>query len=170
MLIEGNGFVITPIGVESAEAILKVYSRCEDFLAMGPVPTANMQMVLDDLRHSREEGGIFCGIYIGDEMAGIIDFLPDNFDGQPGCAFLSLLMIAEEHRAHGLGRKVVEAVEAEILKNKGITVIRSGVQVNNAPGIGFWTAMGYEIVSGPELMPDTTVAYQLKKEVRSNSI
>lgn len=163
--IQGIDFIVRQVGVESAEAILSVYRRCEDFLALGPVAQASMAMVLDDLKHSREGNGIFCGIYLGDEMAGIVDYVPDNFESQPGCAFLSLLMIAEDHRARGLGRKVVDAVEAEILKNSGITAIRSGVQANNPKAIGFWQRMGYAINGPAELMPDSTAAYPLYKRV-----
>lgn len=161
----GEGFEIRPAGRRDASAILEVYRRCEDFLSLGPVPRASMQMVLDDLLHLRGESGVFCGIYCGREMAGIVDFVPDGFGGKKGIAFLSLLMIAEEYRGKGLGRKVVEAVEAEMLKNGGIREIRSGVQVNNAAGVAFWTKMGYKIVSGPKLLPDRTTVYDLKKEI-----
>jgi ribosomal protein S18 acetylase RimI-like enzyme len=167
MLIRGNGFEILAAGVGEAQDILSVYRRCEDFLALGPEPRASMHMVLEDLRHSREENGVFCGIYAGGEMAGVVDFVPDNYEGEPGTAFLSLLMIASEHRGRGLGRKVVKSVEAEILKNRGIREIRSGVQVNNPGGIAFWTGMGYEIAGGPQLLPDTTTVYHLLKRVSS---
>lgn len=165
MLIQGGTFEIRDIGEEQAEEILCVYRRCEDFLALGPEPRASMAMVLEDLRHSREMGGVFCGIYEGPGMAGIVDFVPDCFEGEPGAAFLSLLMIAGEHRGRGLGRRVVDAVEEEMLKNGGIRVILSGVQVNNPGGIAFWANMGYEIAGGPELLPDRTTVFHLKKTV-----
>ena len=44
-------------------AILHVYQQCEDFLALGPVPTASMEMVLKDIEVSQSEGSRFCGIY-----------------------------------------------------------------------------------------------------------
>jgi ribosomal protein S18 acetylase RimI-like enzyme len=163
LLIRGEGFEIRPAGEEERAAILGVYERCEDFLALGPQPKASMGMVLDDLRHSRAEGGVFCGIFMGGEMAGVVDFVPDGFEGNEGVAFLSLLMISREHRARGLGRRVVEAVEAEMLRGGGIREIRSGVQVNNPAAIAFWTRMGYMIVSGPKAMPDQTTVYDLQK-------
>lgn len=166
MQITGNGFLIRSLGEEDAGAIFDVYRMCEDFLALGPEPHASMRMVLDDLGHSREEGGIFCGIEVSGELVGVVDFVPDNFGGRPGTAFLSLLMIAREHRVKGLGRKVVEALEEEILKNASISEIRSGTQVNNPGGIAFWKRMGYQIVGGPELMPDTTTVYHLLKETK----
>jgi ribosomal protein S18 acetylase RimI-like enzyme len=163
LLIKGEGFEIRPAGEGERAAILGVYGCCEDFLALGPQPEASMAMVLDDMQHSREEGGVFCGIYIGGEMAGVFDFVPDKFEGNEGVAFLSLLMISGEHRNKGLGRKAVEAAEAEILKNGNIREIRSGVQVNNPGGIAFWMRMGYKIVSEPKPMPDRTTIYDLQK-------
>ena len=166
MEFTGAGFSIGPVGEEHAEAILAVYRQCEDFLALGPVATASLEMVREDLRHSREMGGQFCGIYLGGELAGVVDFVPDGFEGERGAAFLSLLMIAQKHRGGGLGRAVVRAVEAEMLKNPQVCVIRSGVQVNNAPAIRFWQAMGYGVDGGPELLPDRTVCYSLRKDVK----
>lgn len=165
MVLRGDGFEIRPVGQADADGILDVYRRCEDFLSLGPVPHASIQMVFDDLQHSHDEGGVFCGIFVGGRMVGVVDYVRDNFGGEKGVAFLSLLMIVEEHRGRGLGRKVVEAVEAEMLTDEGISKIRSGVQVNNAAGIAFWKRMGYRIVSGARAMPDQTTVYDLLKEV-----
>lgn len=165
MLIKADGFEIRSAGEGQAGEILSVYRRCEDFLSLGPEPRASMRMVLQDLRHSREEGGAFCGIYVEASMAGIVDFVPSGFGGKPETAFLSLLMIAADHRGRGLGRRVVEAVEAEIRKNESIMEIRSGVQVNNPAGIAFWTRMGYGICGGPEDLDDGTTVFHLIKRI-----
>ena len=55
-------FVIRPFNNTEADlmAVLEVYRQCEDFLALGPVPTASLEMVQSDLEHSKEEGGVFC--------------------------------------------------------------------------------------------------------------
>jgi ribosomal protein S18 acetylase RimI-like enzyme len=63
---------------------------------------------------------------------------------------------------------VVEAVEKEIRKEPGITVIHSGVQVNNPQAIKFWQRRGYRIVSGPKLHPDQTTAFDLRKDLNKN--
>lgn len=166
MRIRGEGFEIRSVDEREAGAILGVYRQCGDFLSICPVPTASMDMVLEDLRHSRGEGGVFCGIYVGEEMAGVIDFVPEGFGGMPGTAFLSLLMIAAGHRGRGLGRGAVRAVEAELLKNPGIAEIRLGAQADNAGGLAFWKRMGYAICGGPKRLPDTTVCYDFVKTVR----
>lgn len=176
MRIETNTFIIRSLEPTQAEldAVLEVYRQCEDFLALGPVPKASMEMVLADLALSKKEGGTFCGIYARstdpstpEQMLGIVDFLPTGFEHDPRCADLALLMIAAPYRDQGLGAAVVQAVEAEICRVGRAREIHSGVQVNNPGGIRFWQRMGYIIVTGAELMPDGTTAYQLRKDVPS---
>jgi ribosomal protein S18 acetylase RimI-like enzyme len=165
MVIQGKYFTIKNVDVNDIDAIFEVYKQCEDFLALGPVPNASKQMILDDFKISEEEGGTFCGIFINDEMVGVVDFVLSNFDGKPNNAFLSLLMISKCHRRKGIGKDIVKAVEMEILKNHSIESILAGVQTNNEPAIAFWQEMGYKVVSGPELLPDTTIVFGLKKDI-----
>lgn len=150
------------------DAILNVYRQCEDFLALGPVSTASKEMVMQDLAFSEQAGGVFCGIHDDNgKMIGVLDYVPGHFEGDPGCAFLELLMIASPARKQGIGKAVVEAFENEIRKNKDITSIRSGVQVNNPDAIKFWLGCGFRIVSGPTLMPDQTTVYGLQKDIHN---
>jgi len=165
VVIQGKYFTIRDVNENDIDEIFNVYKECEDFLSLGPVPIASKQMILDDFKISREEGGIFCGIFVNGEMVGVADFVLSNFDGNPSNAFLSLLMISECQRRKGIGRDVVESIEAEILKNHSIKTILAGVQTNNKNAVAFWNKMGYKIVSGPELMPDTTIVFRLKKDI-----
>jgi ribosomal protein S18 acetylase RimI-like enzyme len=98
-------------------------------------------------------------------MAGIVDYIPSGFEGDPGTAFLELLMIARPFRRQGLGKAAVEAVESEIRKDSRVKAIKSGVQVNNPEAIRFWERMGYRITSGPRHHPDLTTGYDLIKEL-----
>jgi hypothetical protein len=87
-MIQDSSFEIRPITQDDLAAVLDVYRQCEDFLALGPVPIASMEMVLSDVEHSQREGGVFCGIYAaGGEMMGIVDYVPSNFEGNPQAAF-----------------------------------------------------------------------------------
>jgi ribosomal protein S18 acetylase RimI-like enzyme len=157
---------IHPIAHEDLDAVLEVYRQCEDFLALGPVAAASMDMVLKDLEISEDEGGIFCGIYTaGQKMIGVIDYVPNHYQGHPQAAFLSLLMIASPYRDHGIGKAVVDAIENEIRKDRQVAVIFSGVQVNNPQAIRFWQRNGYRIVSEPKLHPDQTTAVDLRKDL-----
>lgn len=161
-----DGLAIVPIGYCQADAVLLVYRGCEDFLALGPQPKATMGMVMKDLEDSRRQGRTFCGIYDGRRgMVGIVDYSRRGQGGGKDRASLALLMIAKPHRGRGLGARVVEMVEREIAKDPAVVWIDSGVQVNNAPAIAFWRKMGYEVCGGPELMPDTTTVYHLRKKV-----
>jgi ribosomal protein S18 acetylase RimI-like enzyme len=89
-----------------------------------------------------------------------------GFRGDSHTAFLSLLMIGAPFREYGIGKAVVQAIENEIRKDSQITTILSGVQVNNPRAVQFWQSNGYRIVSGPELMPDQTTAFSLRKDIQ----
>ena len=156
---------IHPTNQDYLDVILEVYKQCEDFLALGPVPTATIGMVLKDIEISKAEGGLFCGIYTADgKMIGILDYVPSSYKGEPHTAFLELLMIAASYRKQGIGKAVVEAFENEVTKNRQVSTILLGVQVNNPQAMKFWQRNGYRIVSGPELMPDQTTAFGLRKD------
>jgi Acetyltransferases len=166
MVIQGDYFTIQKIDRTAIESIYDVYKNCEDFLLLGPVHTASMQMILDDFRISEDEGGIYCGIFIKEKMIGVIDFIMSGFEGNTCHAYLSLLMISANYRRQGIGKDVVKAVELEILKNHTIKSIFVSVQTNNKHAINFWEKIGYKIVSGPQLMPDTTITYKLQKDIK----
>jgi len=158
---------IRPVSQDDLDAILEVYQQCEDFLALGPIATASTEMVLKDIEISKNEGGIFCGIYTpGGKMTGVVDYVPNNYQGNPQTAFLSLLMIATPFRNQGIGKAVVDAVENEIKKDAQVTTILSGVQVNNPQAIRFWLRNDYRIVSEPKLYPDQTTAVDLQKDIQ----
>jgi GNAT superfamily N-acetyltransferase len=157
---------IHPVTQSDLDAILHVYKQCEDFLALGPVAVASMEMVLKDIEISEGEGGAFCGIYKTDgEMIGVIDYVPSHYKGDPSQAFLELLMIAAPYRKQGIGKMVVKVVEKEIWRDKKVNAILSGVQVNNPQAVRFWQKNGYRIISGPTLFPDQTTAFGLRKDL-----
>ena len=165
MLIRDNSFEIRTITQDDLDAVLDVYRQCEDFLALGPEPTASMAMVLKDIEISQREGGVFCGVYATDgRMIGVVDFVPSNFEGDPHIAFLSLLMIAPSFRKQGIGTTIVELIENEIRKDAQVTAILSAVQVNSPQALQFWQKNGYRIVGGPELQPDQTTTFRLQKD------
>lgn len=166
LCLRDTRYEIRPLVQGDLDAVLEVYRQCEDFLALGPVPTASMEMVLADIGLSRTEGGIFCGIYTAEgKMIGVIDYVRSHYRGDPGSAYLELLMIAAPYRNQGIGRAVVEVVEADICEGGCVKVIYSGVQVNNPQAIRFWQGNGYRIVSEPTLQPDQTTAMDLRKDV-----
>lgn len=157
-------FSLRQLDAHDLSAVLKVYQHCEDFLALGPTASASAEMVRQGMTLSAGIGGRFCGIFAADgTMIGIVDYILEGFEGDPGCAFLELLMIAREYRGQGLGAAVVRYVEAEIRRHPQVRAIRAGVQVNNPSAIRFWERQGYAIVSDAEDFPDGTTAFQLQK-------
>ncbi|MCX6832702.1 MAG: GNAT family N-acetyltransferase [candidate division Zixibacteria bacterium] len=165
MLIRDKSFEIRAITQDHLDAVLDVYRQCEDFLALGPEPTASMEMVLKDIETSRRESGVFCGIYnAGGRMIGVVDYVQRSFEGDPHVAFLSLLLIAIPFRKKGIGKAIVGLIENEITKDGRVTAILTAVQVNNPQAVQFWQKIGYRIVSGPELQPDQTTTFRLRKD------
>ena len=151
--------------LESADAVavLAVYRRCEDFLALGPEPRASMGMVVADMETSRREGGVFCGIYKRDgTMIGVVDYVPNGFEGQRDVVFLSLLMIANPFRGLGYGSEIVKLIERQS-NDRRASSIRTSVQVNNPEAMTFWQLRGYGIIGGPERRPDRTTVFRLEK-------
>jgi RimJ/RimL family protein N-acetyltransferase len=166
MFIRGNSLIFHTVTANDKEAVFRVYRQCEDFLALGPEPKASPEMVMKDMETSQHEGGYFCGIYNTDEqLQGIVDFIPGNFEGNKATAFISLIMIATPFRKQGIGTETIHLIEREIKKDACITEIRSVVQVNNPKAIKSWQKNGYIIADKPELRHDNTRVFQLRKNL-----
>ena len=166
VFLHGKSLEIRNVAHHDLQPVLQIYRQCEDFLRLGPEPTASMAMVLKDIGSSRREGGMFCCVFTtGGQMIGVVDFVPQNFEGNPQAAFLSLLMIASPFRRRGFGTAVVELVEDEIKRDARITILLAGVQVNNPQARQFWQKMGYGIAGKAQLQPDRTIAFRLRKDI-----
>jgi ribosomal protein S18 acetylase RimI-like enzyme len=161
---------IRPIQESDLPAVLEVYHQCEDFLALGPVPTASLEMVAADRELSRAQGSQYNGLFAEDgTLMGIFDFVRSGYHGDSGCAYIELLMIAAPYRGRGLGEEAVRWLELE-LKNggegkSGISMLRAGVQANNPGAIRFWQRMGFAMSSEAELLADGTTCYRLQKDL-----
>lgn len=165
-ILSGEGFAVYPVDESDLPKLLEVYRGCEDFLALGPNPHASTTMVENDLALSREIGGLYGSIFEADrsEPAGVLDFVPDGYEGHPGEAFLELLMLAEPYRGRGLGTRVLAALEQRLVE-AGIRVLRAGVQVNNPGAVRFWLGHGFVLTSGPRDLEDGTTCYDLAKKL-----
>jgi ribosomal protein S18 acetylase RimI-like enzyme len=165
MLIRAGSLEIRSVTQDDLDSVLAVYQQCEDFLALGPVAAASMQMVLKDIELSKDAGGWYCGIHAANEkMIGVVDFVPNNYEGNPQAAYLSLLMITASYRNLGIGRIVLEAVEHEVRQDAQVTEMLLGVQANNPQALRFWQRQGYRIIAGPKMLPDQTIVYDLRKD------
>ena len=145
------------------QSTLEVYRQVEDFLSLGPVPKASMEMVLADIKHSKESGGLFCVINNQNgTQIGVLDFVPET---SKGVACLSLLMISQKYRHQGNGQAVLNNLELYLKQYYGTHTIESGVQTNNNAGIEFWKRCGFEIGHVAKAMNDGTVVYDMKKNL-----
>jgi ribosomal protein S18 acetylase RimI-like enzyme len=165
MLIRDEVLEIRAVDEAGVGEIFGVYQECEDFLALGPVATASLEMVRADREMSKTMGGDFCGIHLRDgTLVGVLDFVPGNFRGQADTAYIALLMLRLSFRHRGIGSRVLALVESEVRKDPRVTRIRAGVMVNNPSAIQFWQNRGFIIYGGPELLADHTTVYRLEKK------
>jgi ribosomal protein S18 acetylase RimI-like enzyme len=145
-------------------AILEVYRQNEDFLSLGPVPTASLEMVKKDIAQSLDEKGFFCVIrHKSDGIIGVMDFAPQR--GEPGTSYLALLMISAPYRRFGYGKIIMNAFEKYLVKTYKSKMLRAGVMVNNPLAIKFWRRIGFSISPTPEPLPDKTTVYRMSKNI-----
>jgi len=165
-LFRANDCVVRMIEKDDLPKTLEVYQQAEDFLSLGPVPKASMEMILADIQHSKESGGLFCVVIdCNGNMIGVVDFVAEL---TKGTAFLSLLMISYRFRNRGIGKAIVKGLESYLMHTYGTHTIESGVQTNNEPGIMFWKKCGFEIGRIARALDDGTVAYDMKKKLLPN--
>jgi ribosomal protein S18 acetylase RimI-like enzyme len=156
---------IRPITPADHPAIHEVYRQCEDFIALGPIAKASVDMVVADIEEAKAERGVFCGIFYGKKMIGVVSYVPSNFEFRPVDAFILLLMLIPSYRRKGIGGEIVSLVEKDICTTGRVRSILCGVQVNNPDAVRFWEKNGYRIFAGPELRLDKTTVFHLRKDI-----
>lgn len=163
VILQTNSFTIRTVKQFDFPAILKVYKQSEDFLSLGPIPNASMEMVLKDIKHSKEEKGKYCGIWdLKGNLMGTVDFVPLLADKES--SFLTLILISVDYRDKGLGGKVIQALEQYLTTKYSVKRILSAVQTNNRKAVHFWKKCGYTVETIPEKRRDETVIFKMKKE------
>lgn len=55
ILFNADELVIRPVSENEIGSTLKVYRQVEDFLSLGPMPTASLKMVLADIAHLKQK-------------------------------------------------------------------------------------------------------------------
>ncbi|MBW7886264.1 MAG: GNAT family N-acetyltransferase [Caldilineaceae bacterium] len=81
---------------------------------------------------------LFCTVRAGGEVVGCGAALIHA----AGYAELKRMSVAASHRGQGLGRRIVEFLEAELVR-RGITVARLETGINQAEAIGLYERCGY---------------------------
>lgn len=164
VIVQTNTFTIGTVKKNDYPVILKIYEQSRDFLSLGPISNASMEMVLKDIKHSKEEKGKYCGIWdLKGNLMGIVDFVPLLADGES--SFLSLIIISVDYRDKGLGSKVVQALEQYLKTRYSVKRILSAVQTTNRKAICFWKKCGYTVETILEKRRDETVIFKMGKEL-----
>lgn len=153
---------LLPMNENHLPRLLQLYRQCEDFLSLGLNPHASPEMVLADLALSRKNGGVFYGIFLEKQLAGVLDLVTSGFQSDARRAYLELLMIAPGFRGRGLGRELLAMVEGK-LQSAGITALEADVQVNNPLGLRFWQREGFLPIGQSQLQEDGTTTIHLVK-------
>ena len=176
--------LIRPIVDFDIPAVLEVYRQSEDFLALGPDPHASLEMVEKDRALSRQQGGVYCGIFLEDARkkltgsvvqknltglllnlsglcVGILDYIP-AYHGDPRAAFIELLMIAAPQRGRGLGKAAVDWLLSTLKGEAASKKLYAAVQTNNPGAIRFWLRLGFRITGLAALQPDRTETYPIE--------
>ncbi len=95
------------------------------------------------------------------ELVGILDYAP-GYNGDPGAAFIELLMIAAPYRGRGLGEQAVRWLVSALSGKVGQLKLYAAVQVNNPAAVRFWQRMGFHITGPAAVQPDTTITYPME--------
>lgn len=166
MELNGDDFIVRPVGADSIPALLELYRQCEDFLALGPNPHASVEMIRRDLITTADEGGHYCGIYQRGtgQLVGVLDVVPGGHQGNPRLAYLELLMLGKPYRGQGLGERVFAALLAA-LRQRGVETLEAGVQENNPDAQRFWLRMGFTLTGPAVPYADGTIAAPMRMQL-----
>lgn len=89
---------------------------------------------------------IYVAVDDNGEIVGLAMGGPANAEELPQIGAVYALYIATSHQGQGLGRRLVQAVAAD-LAQKGITALRIGCLAANTPARGFYEAIGGQLVA-----------------------
>jgi ribosomal protein S18 acetylase RimI-like enzyme len=93
----------------------------------------------------RPQDCIYVALDEGGEIVGLAMGGPADAEALPQTGAVYALYISTRHQGQGLGRRLVQAVAAD-LAQKGMTALRIGCLAANAPARGFYEAIGGRLV------------------------
>jgi ribosomal protein S18 acetylase RimI-like enzyme len=93
----------------------------------------------------RSQDCIYVAVDDGGEIVGLAMGGPANAEELPQTGAVYALYISTHHQGQGLGRRLVQAVAAD-LAQKGMTALQIGCLAANTPARGFYEAIGGRLV------------------------
>jgi ribosomal protein S18 acetylase RimI-like enzyme len=94
----------------------------------------------------RPQDCIYVALDDGSAIVGLAMGGPANAEELPQIGAVYALYISTRHQGQGLGRRLVQAVAAD-LAQKGMTALQIGCLAANTPARGFYEAIGGHLVS-----------------------
>jgi GNAT superfamily N-acetyltransferase len=88
---------------------------------------------------------IYVAVDEGGELLGLAMGGPANAEELPQTGAVYALYVSTNHQGQGLGRRLVQAVAAD-LAQQGMTALQIGCLAANAPARGFYEAIGGRLV------------------------
>ncbi|MGP4081398.1 GNAT family N-acetyltransferase [Pseudalkalibacillus sp. R45] len=104
--------------------------------------------VLKEHEESEQLGSMRWIVQYGEDMTGLIDYLPEN--PKDGFPWIGLFVVHSDFQGTGLASSAYALLE-EKLKSYGHTEIRLAILEKNKPGKRFWEKQGFEKYSDGEL-------------------
>ncbi len=138
------------LGPEAAPLVHGLGARCPDYLEAhygAPADTAHLvRELLSDLPPGRTLGDKFSlGVFdAGRRLVGALDVVRDY--PEPREWYLGVLVLAPEHRQHGLGAILRQAVKGWA-RREGAAGLRLAVAEHNTRARRFWSREGFTPVS-----------------------
>lgn len=149
----GDRYTLRYLTEDDGAVIQQLCERCDDYfdLITGlPPGSAEAQSLFVALPEgSSYEDKALLGVFTtpDDRLIGVIDIVRDA--PQPGEWWLGALLLDPAHRNHGLGARIVQAMEAWMAA-LGARSVRVSVLEQNTQGLAFWQRLGYaEVMREP---------------------
>ena len=130
---------LRPLSAANAPALQAVYAAAADYLlrASGALPQATAELQ----QAAGEEGRFLLGIYLSEEMIGLLDLrlaYPEPFDVSIG-----LILLAEGQRRQGLGSWVLRILEAWLSRDTPTEAVIVPVAAQDHIAQSFFLANDY---------------------------
>jgi GNAT superfamily N-acetyltransferase len=127
-------------------ALLALFEAAEDYFVAatgqpaGPGDVQSLYYALPD--GAAFEDKALLVVTAGERVVGVIDAVPHH--PHPTACAVGLFLLHPKDRRRGLGRRVAEALFAELVR-LGVTEVGAGVPAGWAPGQAFLIALGFTL-------------------------
>ncbi|MDW8317464.1 MAG: GNAT family N-acetyltransferase [Anaerolineae bacterium] len=136
---------LRPLTTDDAPALQGVYDRCADYFRLasgGAWEGAPPDQAHHDLAEAAQDDGRYLlGIYLAEELVGVIDLR--LADPGPYDVRLGLIALAEPYRRQGLGRWALRILEEWLRRATPTEAVVAAVAANDYASQAFFRACGY---------------------------